>query len=226
MPKLFFFKVYLFKKIFIALSVPSPYPSKVHSYLSCYSLTYLITQLKFKKMKKIFFVAASASFFLIACNNGATNGTSSANDSTIEKNLVKNRKVYKAVETGDRAVLDSSISSDAVDHSGPNGTTISNGDSVKNMLADMHNHIKDLNINIITAAANDDYIFTYSELTGTAADSTWGMPAGTKLDEKGVDLVKVKDGKMVEHWAFADPNEMMKHMQEMNNNKMNMTKGK
>ncbi len=178
-------------------------------------------------MKKILFAAASASFFLIACNSGATNGTSTAKDSTIEKNLASNKKVYKAFETGDRAVLDSFISSDAVDHAGPNGTAISNGDSVKNMLADMHNHVKDLSVNIITAAANDDYIFTYSELTGTTADSTWGMPAGTKIDEKSVDLVRVKDGKMVEHWAFADPNEMMKRMQEMHSNdKMNAAKDK
>src|SRR5690349_16758864 len=151
-------------------------------------------------MKKILFAAAAASFLLIACNNGATNGISSAKDSTIEKNLISNKKVYKAFETGDRAVLDSFISNDAVDHAGPNGTTMS-GDSVKNMLADMHNHVKDLNINIITAAANDDYIFTYTEFTGTTVDSTWGMPAGSKIDEKSVDLVRVKDGKMVEHWA-------------------------
>jgi predicted ester cyclase len=177
-------------------------------------------------MKKILFAAASASFLLIACNNGATNGTSSAKDSTIERNLASNKKVYKAFETGNKAVLDSFISSDAVDHAGPNGTTMS-GDSIKNMLADMHNHVKDLNVNIITAAANEDYIFTYTEFTGTAADSTWGMPAGTKIDEKSVDLVRVKDGKMVEHWAFADPNEMMKRMQEMHSNdKMKAAKDK
>ncbi len=177
-------------------------------------------------MKKLLFAVASASFLLIACNNDATNGTASAKDSTIEKNLASNKKVYKAFETGDRAVLDSFISSDAVDHAGPNGTTLS-GDSVKNMLADMHNHVKDLSINIITAAANDDYIFTYNEFTGTTTDSTWGMPAGSKIDEKSVDLVRVKDGKMVEHWAFADPNEMMKRMQEMHSNdKMNAAKDK
>ncbi len=171
-------------------------------------------------MKKILFAAASASFFFIACNS-ATNTSSSGKDSTVEKNLASNAKVYKAFETGDKATLDSFISSDAVDHNGPNGKEITNGDSIKNMLADMHNHIKDFNINIITAAANDDYIFTYAEVTGTTTDGTQGMPAGSKMDEKFVDLVKVKDGKMVEHWGFADPNEMMKQMQAMHeNNKM------
>lgn len=168
-------------------------------------------------MKKILFAAASSSFLLLACNNGASNGTSSSKDSTIEKNLASNQKVYKAFETGDKAVLDSFIANDAVDHAGPNGTTIS-GDSVINMLADMHNHVKDFKINIITSASNGDYIFTYTETTGTAADSTLGMPVGTKFDQKSVDLVKVKDGKMQEHWDFADPNEMMKQMQAMHSN--------
>jgi hypothetical protein len=27
--------------------------------------------------------------------------------------------------------------------------------------------------------------------------------AGTKIDEKGVDVTKYKDGKMAEHWGFV-----------------------
>ena len=35
----------------------------------------------------------------------------------------------------------------------------------------------------------------FSRLTGTTTDASWGMPAGTAMDEKGVDVVKVnKDG--------------------------------
>ena len=47
------------------------------------------------------------------------------------------------------------------------------------------------------------------------------MPAGSALDEKGVDVIKLnKDGQMIEHWGFVDPAAMMKHMQEMGGNKM------
>ena len=46
-------------------------------------------------------------------------------------------------------------------------------------------------------------------------DASMGMPAGSKMDEKGVDVIKLKDGKMVEHWGFVDPVAMMKHMQSM-----------
>jgi len=162
-------------------------------------------------MRKIFFIVILVSFGITSCKNEAT----PVKNSVIETNLANNQKVYKAFETGDRAVLDSFISNEAVDHSGPNGTTISSGDSIKTMLADMHNHVKDLSFTIISAAANEEYIFTYSQMKGTATDSAWGMAPGTKIDQKAVDVVRVKDGKMVEHWGFVDQNEMMKQMQSM-----------
>ena len=89
------------------------------------------------------------------------------------------------------------------------------GDSIKHMLADMHNHVKDLKFDIISEATDGDYIFSLVHVSGTTTDAMFGPPTGTKMDEKSVDVVKVKDGKMVEHWGFVDPNEMMKRMSGM-----------
>ncbi len=176
-------------------------------------------------MRKILFRTATAMFLFISCSDSATKSTDTVSatgeSSQNEKNLANNRKVYKAIETGDMSTLDTLIASDAVDHQGPNGTDIKGTDSVKHMLANMHNLMKDMNMEIIADAANGDYIFTLAHFRGTVTDAYMGMPAGTKLDEKGVDLERIRDGKMVEHWGFADPNEMMKHMNAMPmNNKM------
>ncbi len=163
-------------------------------------------------MKKLIFAAAVLCFFA-SCKDSGTTGTT--DNSPNEKNLVNNKKVYKAIETGDAATLDSLIASDAVDHQGPNGMDIKGKDSVRHMLADMHNHVKDFKLEIIADAANGDYIFTLANISGTMNDASMGMPAGSKMDEKGVDVIKLKDGKMVEHWGFVDPAAMMKHMQSM-----------
>jgi len=160
-------------------------------------------------MKKLIFAAAVLCFFA-SCKDSGT-----ADNSQNEKNLENNRKVYQAIQTGNAAVIDSLIASDAVDHQGPNGMDIKGPDSVRHMLVDMHNHVKDLKLEIIADAANGDYIFAMAHISGTMNDASMGMPAGSKMDEKGVDVVKIKDGKMVEHWGFVDPNEMMKHMQSM-----------
>jgi len=153
-------------------------------------------------------------FFFISCNDSATTSTATTENSQTEANLASNRRVLKAIETGDPGPIDSLIADDAVDHQGPTGD-IKGGDSIKHMLKDMHNHIKDLKIDVIADAANGDYIFWFSKLSGTTIDAWMGMPAGMKMDDKGVDVVKIKDGKMVEHWGFVDANEMMKHMKEM-----------
>ncbi len=177
-------------------------------------------------MKKFLFTAATVMLcFIISCKDSTT--TSTTENDQNSKNLENNRKVIKAIVNGDSATINSLIADDAVDHQGPTGD-IKGGNSVRHMLADMHNHIKDFKYDVIADATNGDYIFTLSNFAGTMTDASMGMPAGTTVDEKGVDVVRVKDGKMVEHWGFVDPAAMMKHMQQMggNNNMGNMNGGK
>src|SRR5206468_6834131 len=98
-------------------------------------------------MKKVYSVLALAiPLFFQACTSSPTATLGSTSES---KDLENNRKVYKAIETGNLQPIDSLIANDAVDHQGPNGGEIRGGDSIKHMLADMHNHAKDLKFDII-----------------------------------------------------------------------------
>lgn len=161
-------------------------------------------------MKKLLFAATLMLCLFISCNDSSTTSTT---DNSNEKNLENNRKVMKAIETGDSATINGLIADDAVDHQGSNNMDIKGGDSVRHWLADLHNHMKDLKFDVITDAANNDYIFTLSTFKGTCTDASMGMPAGTKMNQKTVDVVKVnKDGKMTEHWGFVDPKDMMSMM--------------
>jgi hypothetical protein len=47
--------------------------------------------------------------------------------------------------------------------------------------------------------------------TGTSDGSIPDMPAGP-YDMSGIEVVRFKDGKAVEHWAFMDARELMKMM--------------
>lgn len=160
-------------------------------------------------MKKIFLpLAALLAVVMTSCNNSETSatGTSTKDSSTVsveQENLEKNRSIYKAIETGDSATIKSLIADDAVDHQGPQGD-LKGGDNIVHMLTDMHNHVKNLSFDIVSDAARGDYVFTMVNVKGTAADNTMGMPAGSSMDSKQTDVVKVKDGKMVEHWGFLD----------------------
>ncbi len=163
-------------------------------------------------MKQIFLTASLAALLCIACTNKSTTADDTAS-SQMDKNVANNLKVYSAIESGNVSGLDTFFSSDVVDHDGPMGKDVKGKDSIMKMLGDMHNHIKDLKLDVISSAANGDYIFTLVHVTGTAIDST-GKP-GEKIDSKSVDVVRVKDNKLTEHWGFTDDSEVQKQMMAM-----------
>jgi predicted SnoaL-like aldol condensation-catalyzing enzyme len=140
--------------------------------------------------------------FFISCNDSPTTRKSSTDNSQNENNLAINRTFFKVFETGDISNVKTLILSDAVDHYPLNGMDVKGPDSILSMYADFHNHIKNLKVDIISDAANDDYVIALAHVTGTATDSMMGG-AGMKIDEKGVDVTRYKDGKMAEHWGFV-----------------------
>ncbi len=166
-------------------------------------------------MKK-FILCTAIMAVVFSCNNPSSTTASNSNDnSQQEKNIANNKKVYPAIETGDTSPIDTLIANDAVDHDGPQGTEIKGKDSIIHMLSDIHNHFNNLKLDVISSAANGDYIFTLIHMTGTTADSTMGMP-GMNIDQKGVDVIKLNDeNKMVEHWGFTEDQEVVKEMMQM-----------
>ena len=176
-------------------------------------------------MKKFLFSSSVVMFFLISCNNAPSSTPAGTTSSQNDINIANNLKIYKAIQTGDVSAIDTLIASDAIDHDGPNGTEVKGRDSIVKMLGDMHNHVKDLKLDVITSAANDDYIFSLVHITGTSADSSMGMP-GKSFDEKFVDVVKLKDNKMSDHWGFTDDVQVSKEMMEMHDKMSSMDKMK
>ena len=162
------------------------------------------------KMKSFLFSAVTATFcLLISCKDTGTANTASVNSDN-EKNRANSKEIYRAIETGDVTKLDSIIDKDIVDH-GDMGD-MHGIDTLKKLFVQYHNQVKDLKMEPIADATDGDYHFTYFRMTGTAADASMGVPAGTKMDMTGVDMVKIKDGKATEHWGFAQGRDMMKMM--------------
>lgn len=150
-------------------------------------------------MKPILF-AAFASLLFVACNNGSSD----------QKNVDTTHDIIKAIETGDSTKM-TAIDPNAIDHAGPNGD-VKNGDSIKAMYLDVHNHFKDLKIDVLGDASNGDYVYTWSRMTGTPTDSMMGFPANIPIDFKGVDILKFSNGKMTEHWGTIDQQDLSKIM--------------
>jgi predicted SnoaL-like aldol condensation-catalyzing enzyme len=172
-------------------------------------------------MKQLFLISSCVILcFLMSCKDSTTTN----NNSVQETNKANSMKVHKAIETGDVSGLDSIIDKDFVDHSGPNGD-VKGLDSLKAFFTMLHSHVPDIKITAIANATDGDYNFDYNRMTGTTNSEFMGMPANYKFDMTGVDVVKVRDGKAVEHWSYADPNEMMKMMGEMKKDSTMMKSG-
>lgn len=160
-----------------------------------------------KKILLIFFVAAGC--FLPACNEQASDNKGGMSDAA-KKNLDAFHVVANAFETGDISGIDSVVASDFVDHT-PKGDH--NRDSLKAMISMMKN-AGTMKTEIKKEFADDEYVFGWMHWTGTSNGSIPDMPAGP-FDMNGMEVVRFKDGKAVEHWAFMDAREMMKMMSSM-----------
>jgi predicted SnoaL-like aldol condensation-catalyzing enzyme len=167
-------------------------------------------------------VIALATFFSSCTNNtGSTSATANPappTDSTALTQAAKNKAntlaVYKGVETGDLSVMDNFVADDVVDHGGSHGD-IKGRDNVKKELADIHNHISNLKMEMIAEATSGDYHFALVRVTGTSKDDSMGWPANSPVDDTSIDLVRLANGKAVEHWQFMDSRNVMAMMSKM-----------
>ena len=126
-----------------------------------------------------------------------------------EKYKANTPAVFKAIETGNFDGIDSLWADNIVDHSGPNGKEVRGKDSIKVGLQKMHNSVKDLKFDVVANAYDNGYLMTLSHVSGTTTDASMGMPPNTKMDSYSVEVVKMTDGKVTDHWHYANPNEMM-----------------
>jgi predicted SnoaL-like aldol condensation-catalyzing enzyme len=83
-------------------------------------------------------------------------------------------------------------------------------DSLKAMIVAMRKESPDMKTEIIKEMADEDYVFMLMRITGTGSGAM-GMPKGP-YDFHAIQVVRNKDGKIVEHWEYMQPKEMMKMM--------------
>jgi predicted SnoaL-like aldol condensation-catalyzing enzyme len=165
-------------------------------------------------MKKIISLFAIVAL-LASCGNDKTESSTSdtmssdkKDNSTVEKNLAASRAVSDAFGSGNVSALDSIVADDFVDHT---STGDKKGrDSLKAMIAWVRATNKNMKMEIKKELADNDYVMTWMRFTGTS-EGGMGMPAGP-YDMTAIQLARFKDGKIVEHWEFMEPREMMNMM--------------
>lgn len=130
-------------------------------------------------------------------------------------NTQRSLSVYRGIETGDVSALDEFMSPDIIDHASRGD--IKGLENLKKIHADIHNHFTNLKFTLISDGMSADgmYHFSLVRITGTTKDASMGMPANTPVDRLSVDIVRLQNGKHVEHWRFDDVRDVMKAMKMM-----------
>jgi predicted ester cyclase len=75
---------------------------------------------------------------------------------------------------------------------------------VKAAIRDVHRAVPDLAFTIEESVESGDTIWVRARGRGTATGPFFGAPSGRPIDVTVVDVARIVDGRIVEHWGVPD----------------------
>ena len=116
------------------------------------------------------------------------------------------RRVFdEGFATGETAVVDELCASDLVEHQfGLAGNGADAIRHVKEAIRDVHAMAPDISFAIEDAVERGDTIWVRVRARGTATGPFFGPPSGRPIDITVVDIARIVDGRIVEHWGVPD----------------------
>ncbi len=76
---------------------------------------------------------------------------------------------------------------------------------VKASIQELRSAFADFHLQVEDAIANGDRVWLRLHATGTHEGPFMGVPAtGRRIDVTVIDIVRIADGRLVEHWGVAD----------------------
>ena len=126
-------------------------------------------------------------------------------ENDIERNKAVIRRFVEEVQNKkDFAVYDELIDTEFVNLSAPPGDP-GDGEAGRVYLSAFAEAYPDLHYTIDDMIAEGDRVVTKKTLTGTNTGDFGGLPAtGKHVTLQFVDIMRVRDGKIVEHWLSMD----------------------
>ena len=108
---------------------------------------------------------------------------------------------------------DKYLAMNAIEHDPSADPKLSAIDNLKAWLKMFRGAFPDLKITIEDVITEGDRVVVRSRMTGTNTGEFMGMKAtGKKIDIEGVDIMRIADGKFVEHWVYMDSMILMQQL--------------
>jgi len=131
----------------------------------------------------------------------------------LEENKALVRRFYdELVNGGQLELVDELFAPEFVEHEElPNLTPDRRG--VREFLELFRRAFPDLTFTIEHLVADGDLVAAYLTMRGTHKEDFLGIqPTGRKISVRSFDLLRVSDGKFVEHWGVTDTMAMMQQL--------------
>jgi steroid delta-isomerase-like uncharacterized protein len=128
-----------------------------------------------------------------------------------EQNKAVVYRLFDEIMKGNLAVADELIVEDYAQHSVfgiPNGR-----EAFKQFFMAFASAVPDAQFDIEDVIAEGDKVVTRLTVTGTQTGALQGIPpTGKKFSMKGIDIFRVVDGQIVEHWDAVDQLSMLQQL--------------
>jgi predicted ester cyclase len=113
------------------------------------------------------------------------------------------RRLIEAVNAGDFDLVMRYLAADAVNHGPPPTSDLAGW---RQSWVTMRAAFPDIHARIEQTVVQGDTVCHRYTLSGTNTGGS--APTGRRIEVLGLDMVRVRDGKVVEHWALADASGM------------------
>ena len=132
---------------------------------------------------------------------------------TIEENKALVRRFVDEVQSaGNIDAIDELCSPEFVNHSAPSGMP-QNREGVKQVTAMFRQAFPDSYFTVEDMIAEGDKVATHKTFHGTHEGEFMGMPpTGRRVSMELIDIVRISEGRVVEHWSMGDNLGMMQQL--------------
>lgn len=118
----------------------------------------------------------------------------------------------EVVSGGELDRIDEFISADLIEHEEVPGQPTGR-DGVRAFFEMTHSAFPDFRVEIEQLLADGDTVVIHSRFLGTHEGEFMGIPAtGREMDMGVIDILRVADGKIVEHWGISDTMALMQQL--------------
>lgn len=123
-------------------------------------------------------------------------------------NLDKNKEIVKrfnkeVIENGNVEVFEELMDEHFINHSAPKGADNGKQGMIHTFNSVLRPAMPDIQVTILQQVAEDDLVTTRKNISGTHTGDFLGIaPSGRRISIDVIDIVRLKNGKYVEHWGI------------------------